>query len=150
MNARFLVFHRYHHYCRIEHSTVGWHCSDSCTSTISNLFCNLLLKHLTAPHFEQSVAPCWFLLVLDPSMYQTRPLLIFGLNPSHLSWTLTVNSLWYTSLYLVISKSCWIRCWVGLVWYNLVCMLHITPEITVFVYPILPWMYFPYWFPFWY
>lgn len=129
MNARFLVFHHYHHYCR-----VGWHHIDSHTSTISSLLCNSFLKHLTAPHLEKSVVPCWFLLVLGLSIYQTRPLLIFSLNPfchCHLSRTLTVISLWYTLLYLVISQSCWIRCSVGLVLYSLVCMLHITSEITV-------------------
>ena len=141
MNARFLVFH---HYCRIEWSRVGWHHIDSCTSTISNLLCNSFLNHLAAPHFEQSVVPCWYLLVLDLSIYQTRPPLIFSLNQfcnCHLSRTLKMISFWYALLYLVISKSCWIRYWVGLVLYSLVCKLHITSEITVLVYPALPQMY---------
>jgi hypothetical protein len=54
------------------------------------------LHLLHEPHlYTQTSMPS---LVLDLSMYQVRPTLIFGLNPfchSHLSGNLTVNGLWF-------------------------------------------------------
>jgi hypothetical protein len=51
-----------------------------------------------APSIHPSTVP---LLVLDPSVYQTRPPLSSGWKPfchSHLSGNLTMNGLWYAYL----------------------------------------------------
>jgi hypothetical protein len=59
----------------------------------------LKLFQLLKPHLY-TLAPVP-ILVLDPSVYQTRPPLLSGLNlfcHSHLSRNLTVNGLWYAYL----------------------------------------------------
>jgi len=48
------------------------------------------------------------LLVLDLSVYQTRPLLLSGLNlfyHSHLPGNLTINGLWYAYLQSILSDT---------------------------------------------
>jgi hypothetical protein len=40
-----------------EKAWKGGHCSNPCTSTVSDLLCNPLLKHSADPHFEQSAVP---------------------------------------------------------------------------------------------
>jgi hypothetical protein len=44
----------------IFHTSRVFHCRDPCTSTVSCLLCNLLLKYATALHFEPTAVSCWW------------------------------------------------------------------------------------------